>query len=996
MGRGARAAGLLLSVACALSPAIARAASDPNLDWWTIETPHFRVHYPRSIEPVGERVAMLAESIHDRLSGPLGHAASRTEVVITDDTDAANGSATALPYNTIRLYATAPDDLSPLGDYDDWYLSLFTHEYTHILHVDNISGPARVVNAVLGKTYAPNQAQPRWLLEGLAVVAESQHTSGGRIRSSLFDAHLRADVLDDNIATIDQFTSTPIRWPGGSLWYLYGSRFLRWISDIYGPNTMRAVAADYGGMTLPLAINRAIRRVTGKTYEELYEGFKDSIKRLYKEQVAEVERRGLREGERITSHGRDVYYPRFIPKTARRGAGEEIVYYRADAHERAGLYRIPLAANKDKKRPSELWARTASTASPAFGDKGDLYYNSVNLFRNSYYREDLYRIPAKEDSKTGDEPFRARLTEARRAYYPDVSPNGRSITYVVNNGGTTHLAIADLTATGEIKRERLLVRSARFEQAYTPRFSPDGKTIAYSAWTTGGYRDVRLVDVATGKFTELFHDRAMEMAPVFSSDGKTLYFSSDRSGIFNIYAFDLEKHTLAQVTNVRTLAVQPAVSEDGKTLVYVGYTTSGYDLFAMPLDRSRFLPAPPPRAERPAPPPEPAPASYKKKRYNPLPTLAPRNYFFELKPGSYSSNALTFTTTGGDAVGLHSLDAALTLDPGAPAPSFSFGYSYNRLPFNLSVRAFHSVVPRGFKLGDKDTTYDERNYGVTAGFSFNPGEEFAGHSLGFSVTVASFYGSFPVGAGLDPYSQINTDPQRGTLAVMHLGYSYSNVEGSIQTAGPARGVSIRLGMDYADTSLGSSYTVRTINGTVTGYLSMPWPAYQTLAMRLSGAISKGSYPRGGAYSVGGYDLGGIGPTTILSGAFDGAFVLRGYPARVYAGSAYVLANLEYRMPIVRIDRGPSTLPFYFRRLDANVFWDMGGAFEKLDVRSWRFFKDKAILYAPGLHTAIGAEVWLGFTLAYILQMQLRVGYAYGFSPEAIPNGQPYGVLSGAF
>ena len=164
------------------------------------------------LEPVADRIGALAETIHDRVSITLGYApTTTTEIVLTDDTDSANGSATALPLNTIRLYVTAPDDLSPLGDYDDWYLELLTHEYTHILHTDNISGVPRIVNAVLGKTYSPNQAQPRWILEGLAVLSESQHSSAGRIRSSLFDMYLRADVLEDNIAGLDQFSSSATR-----------------------------------------------------------------------------------------------------------------------------------------------------------------------------------------------------------------------------------------------------------------------------------------------------------------------------------------------------------------------------------------------------------------------------------------------------------------------------------------------------------------------------------------------------------------------------------------------------------------------------------------------------------------------------------------------------------------------------------------------------------------------------------------------------------------
>ena len=85
--------------------------------------------------------ATLAESIHARLVPAVGWAPSeKTEILLSDQTDSANGSATALPYDAVRLNVTAPDDMSPLGDVDDWYLELVTHEYTHILHTDHIEG----------------------------------------------------------------------------------------------------------------------------------------------------------------------------------------------------------------------------------------------------------------------------------------------------------------------------------------------------------------------------------------------------------------------------------------------------------------------------------------------------------------------------------------------------------------------------------------------------------------------------------------------------------------------------------------------------------------------------------------------------------------------------------------------------------------------------------------------------------------------------------------
>ena len=129
--------------------------------------------------------------------------------------------------------------------------------------------------------------------------------------------------------------------------------------------------------------------------------------------------------------------------------------------------------------------------------------------------------------------------------------------------------------------------------AFTPAFSPDGRLIAYSRWKPGGYRDIHLYDLATATDRALAVDRAMDLDPRFSPDGRYVLYSSDRSGINNIYAYELSTRRLFQVTNVLSGAFQPAVSPDGRRLVYTGFTSDGFDLWTMPYDPATFQPAKP-------------------------------------------------------------------------------------------------------------------------------------------------------------------------------------------------------------------------------------------------------------------------------------------------------------------------------------------------------------------------------------------------------------------
>jgi hypothetical protein len=991
---------MLVVVAALALPGRARAAGDPSLTWWTYETAHFRVHHPHTLDPVARRVAHLCETIRERLIEEMGYAPEHaTEILLTDDVDTANGSASPVPYDTIRLFVSAPPDISALGDYDDWQLELITHEYTHILHTGNISGAATIFNAVFGRTLSPNSANPRWLIEGLAVVQETEHTSGGRGRATLFDTFMRADVLDDRVARLDQISGATFRYPQGNLWYLYGAKFLRWISDVYGPDTMPAVAADYSASVIPFGYSRAIRRVTGRTYDQLYDAWIEDVKNHAFEQVRDVEKRGLREGTRISARGGSAAYPVFVPKHARlRPDVPEILYSRGDQDQRAGLYRFDLGSPTDPSpRDEKLVARTAADAYASFEPDGDVVFNQTEIWKTVYSRTDLYRLPKGKTSPYGTETTRERLTVGWRASEPDISRDGRKIVYTLNNAGTTTVSISDLDAQGHIGPSRTLLRGAPYDQAYTPRFSPDGRYVAYSSWTAGGYRDLRVIEVATGKFWEITKDRAMDMGPAWSSDGRHLYFSSDRSGIFNIYMYDLASRAIVQVTNVRVAALMPAVDEDEKTLAYVGFGTRGYDLFTMRLDPARHLEAPPPPTDRPPPPPAPRPVKIHHEAYNPLPTFGPRSYFFSVGQGNYSPTAVTIEASASDIVGLHSASLAFRAEPDAPSPTATVSYSYNRLPVDLGVSFTKTVRPRGgWVIDDREILYDEDSTSVTASASLPLPHAFVSQSIGLSYSAQYDTADLPIPRDTSPYATTSVRPPEGYLGTFRLGYAVSTAEGSLTAPGAYRGSTLRISATYGGEETLSDESLYGFEIDGATYVPMPWPGFHVLAIRGAGGIVAGTYARRGFYYVGGYDLQRASALDALTGTFDGSFVLRGYLPSAYAGTGYALSTFEYRAPLVQPDVGLSTLPIFLKRIDGAAFIDWGGAFDQFRADQVRLFYGGDLVWSPDLHASIGGELWFQLTLAHRADTLFKLGYAYGFSPEAVPGGQIYFMLNSSF
>lgn len=123
-----------------------------------------------------------------------------------------------------------------------------------------------------------------------------------------------------------------------------------------------------------------------------------------------------------------------------------------------------------------------------------------------------------------------------------------------------------------------------------PSFSPSGEHIVY--WSnTGGQRDIFVTPVTGGQRVAVTNDAAIDWCPVWSPDGRFIYFASDRGGAMNIWrvAVDGEGHPTASpepVTSaVHAAMALPRLSKDGTRLVFRSRIAS-VNPVAIPFDPS--------------------------------------------------------------------------------------------------------------------------------------------------------------------------------------------------------------------------------------------------------------------------------------------------------------------------------------------------------------------------------------------------------------------------
>jgi len=112
--------------------------------------------------------------------------------------------------------------------------------------------------------------------------------------------------------------------------------------------------------------------------------------------------------------------------------------------------------------------------------------------------------------------------------------------------------------------------------AVQPSWSPGGNRIAYWALQPGGgQRDLWTIPASGGQAVRVTNDEALDWNPVWSPDGKYLYFASDRGGSMNFWRVPLDQAT-GQVQGPPETVITPSVysqhlsfSHDGKRLAYV-------------------------------------------------------------------------------------------------------------------------------------------------------------------------------------------------------------------------------------------------------------------------------------------------------------------------------------------------------------------------------------------------------------------------------------------
>ena len=546
-----------------------------TFDFKIIQTEHFEVYYYPEERAAALDAARMAERGYARLSRILHHQfqgrkpiilyASGSDFQQTNVTDVGGesvGGVTEFFKHRMVLPFT--------GSYAELE-HVLQHEMVHQFQFDVYSRgrPGGGVQTLVSVN------PPLWFMEGMA-----EYLSLGPINPETA-MWLRDASLEGHLPTIEELSYGdifPYRY-GHALWAYIGEK---WGDEVIGEILQTSASSG---------VETAIKRALGLTLDELSADWRDAVQTTFLPQLGEHYRARRVAQATLTrkrSSGRIFLAPALTPDGREMAffgdqGGFFIDLFIADA-ETGRVKRRLVKSTLNKNYESLRFINSSGTFSP------DARYFALAAKRRD--RDDLVILDVKRHRE--DQRIKVPLNGLQT---PSWSPDGKQIVFTGFDGGLSDLYIINRDGTGM----RRLTNDKYAD--LQPSWSPDGKTIAFvtDRGSNTSFEDLRfgnlriaLYHLDSGTIELLGHmEEGKNINPLWAPDGQSLAFVSDRTGISDIYLYDLNDSNIYQITNLYTgvqgiTPLSPVMSwaRQADRIAFVYYEDGQYSVYSLENPRS--------------------------------------------------------------------------------------------------------------------------------------------------------------------------------------------------------------------------------------------------------------------------------------------------------------------------------------------------------------------------------------------------------------------------
>lgn len=486
-----------------------------KFNWQVLRTEHFDIYYYPELSEISEIGAHFAEEAYEDLKIKFNHVVLQRIPLIFYNTHLHFQQTNTVP-------GLLPEGVGGFFEFMkgrvvlpyDGSLSQFKHVIKHeLVHVFMTNKIKRIQTDF---RLTSDNLPPLWFVEGLAEYWSTEWDDQAEM--ILRDAVLNGYVV--GLKDIDRIMGT-------FFMYKVGQKILEFISEKYGEDKILLLIENFWKST---NFEDVWKFTLGVNFSEFDNEWKYYLKKKYFP-VIENEDLPSYTAKKLTDFGFN-----FSPVFYKNSKGKWIVFL-ANRDGYSSIYKLKLDGKETVKPELVLQ-----------GEKTD-EFESLHLFRSSI----------------------------------DVSKDGL-VVFVSKSKGRDRLNLFDLNQNKNIF-------SKSFDNILSisnPKFSADGNKIVFSGIDYKGFRDLYVFDLEKNEIERLTNDYYDDRNPAFSPDGKFIVFSSDRFSkgnkyYYNICLINTYNYEIQTVTSLNSNQFYPTFSNDGKRIFFTSNISGVSNIWSIDL-----------------------------------------------------------------------------------------------------------------------------------------------------------------------------------------------------------------------------------------------------------------------------------------------------------------------------------------------------------------------------------------------------------------------------
>ncbi|MBD3343474.1 MAG: hypothetical protein GF401_00255 [Chitinivibrionales bacterium] len=541
----------------------------PEIEWKTVSTRHFNIHFYENTRHGVYAAAKIAEESYRSLEKLYDFKFyGKINLSLADYDDKANGLA---GWTEDNILIWLPDARMDLRDNTTWLRNVITHELAHIISLRKSGFQLLAIIPRLTYTSPTHELDmtpfipatqffPPWFVEGIA--QRESERMGHDCWDSRRDMVLRCAVLKGSHLTLQEMANFNHTSLGNEKVYNHGFAFVKYLENRFGRKLLPrlctdARSADPGGAVF----NRTFRKATGISLQLVYNQWLDSLKNTYAQNVAP----GV--STQLWNKGTYNITPRYSAEKNMWGCltNHPGDYFRTDL--------ILFHPNESTPAARIAYAKTSWT----FDTKGEKVFYLKSRKPNSHgsYYNDIYQYDLADGTETP-------LTRDARIYDVAACSDGVRLLCVQYNKG-----IYSLVLFNRADRSFEMVVEGEMGNPFAGvSLCPGDQSQAVVGKVINGNTNLYIVDITTGEMSPLCQTIAREEAPFWGPNNR-IYYSADYDGVYNIYSIHPDASDLRRHSTTPGGLFEP-VAGPANTLLCSEYGAGGFSLVTIPDSGAAF------------------------------------------------------------------------------------------------------------------------------------------------------------------------------------------------------------------------------------------------------------------------------------------------------------------------------------------------------------------------------------------------------------------------